>query len=991
MKKVVLMVLLIALTFSVRAQRTCATTEVNQLNKSPEQIRLEEANFEEWLLQKRAQMVSQNALQGPTETVIYQIPVVVHIIHNGEAIGTGLNISDEQIAAQIEALNLDFRHLNADSVNTLALFQPLMADVGFEFVLAKRDPLGLPTTGIERVNGNSSIWSFGQNAILKSLSYWSSDDYFNIWVAPLGTNNLGWAEFPTSTIIDGVNEVAVNNSLTDGIVINTLTFGSAEIYPQGNYLATFNLGRTTTHEVGHFFGLRHIWGDGNCSVDDFVADTPNTNDPYLYCPPAGSSTNSCAAEVSMYMNYMEYVDDRCMNLFSLGQKDRMLVVVNNSPRRASLLTSLALLPPPVTDIAVTAIPSPDLGVCDNNILPTVTIRNTGTSLVTEVVLSMDVNQVEQVQQTFAVSLLASTDTTLVLPGFILAQFGTLSFSAKALSVNGQDDSIAGNNSFSKDIFFSEVVTAIVEDFNVWPQSWAIRTDAPVSKWNFLQAPNVVITNTAAVLNYYKNNSPFLDQLVSPIIDLSAYTKPTLLFDYAYGEVKGMSDRLAVVVSLDCGNTFQDTLFVKSGSDLATTEIPVKFTPSGPIDWQTTALDLSAYISQPIQIAFIGKSAGGNNIYLDNFLLVDEGYQDVSLKGLLNESAAFGNDIGSIGLIVENTGAVAIANLTIDVTEDINLISSQSFSNLNLLPGERTTLFIDNKITVGRHDVLIKHTLDDEVAANNQLQVVVNFLALKEFIPYRDRFNSGTWNELNNWTSSSPNSNDDWQIWPLTNDFLFYPAFSPGNAGLHHWLVLPLFSFGNVNVAALQYKVAYASNELNNEVLRIWASINNGESFDLVETSTSTQMATYTSADDWYPTIPSDWSDRFVDLSDFASNEDVLIAFEAIDGDGSNIYLDDIELFIANEPNLVEIEDNQMAIYPNPVTDNSARISFNLTNKQDVSVRIIDAIGNTISDQRFTNVLNQTYALELNTQRNGIYIIQAIGADFSDVLRILVSH
>jgi Pregnancy-associated plasma protein-A/Secretion system C-terminal sorting domain len=991
MKKVVLIVFLVALTFSVRAQRTCATTEVNQLNKSTEQLRLEKASFEEWLVQKRAQFVTQNGLQGPAETVIYQIPVVVHIIHNGEAIGNGYNISDAQIASQIEALNRDFRHLNADSINTPALFQPLMADIGFEFVLAKRDPLGLPTNGIKRVNGNSTIWSFGQNAILKSLSYWSSDDYFNIWVAPLGANNLGWAEFPTSTIINGVNDVAVNNSLTDGIVINSKAFGSVEIYPQGNYLPGFNLGRTTTHEVGHFFGLRHTWGDGNCGVDDFVADTPNTNDPYYYCPPDGSFTNSCAAEVSMYMNYMEYVDDRCMNLFSLGQKDRMVIVVNNSPRRASLLSSLALLPPPVTDIAVIDIPSPDLGVCDNNILPTVTIRNTGTSLVTEVVLSIYVDQVEQVQQTFAVSLLASTDTTLVLPGFILTQFGNLSFAAKALFVNGQIDNILGNNSFSKDIFFSEVVTAIVEDFNVWPQSWAIRTDAPVSKWNFLQAPNVVITNTAAVLNYYQNNSPFLDQLVSPIIDLSAYSKPTLLFDHAYAEIAGFSDRLAVVVSLDCGNTFQDTLFLKSGSALATTEIPVKFTPSGPIDWRTNTLDLSAYVSQPIQIAFIGKSAGGNNIYLDNFLLVDEGYQDASLKGLLNESAAFGANIGSLGLIVENTGLATINNLTIEVSEGTNLISSQPFTNLNLLSGERRTLFFDNKITTGKHNLIIRHTLNDKVAANNQLQVSANFLALKESIPYREKINSGTWNEVNDWTTSSPNGNNNWQIWPLSNDFLFYPAFEQGNTGLHHWLVLPKFSFGIANVAALQFKVAYASNELNNEALRIWASINNGESFELVETLTNKEMSTYTSAADWYPVIPTDWINKFVDLSDFAGEEDVFIAFEAIDGDGSNIYLDDIELFIANEPNMIKIGDDQIAVYPNPVSDNSTRISFNLTTKQDVNIRIIDAVGNTISNQRFTNVLNQTYPLELNTQRNGIYIIQAIGVDFNDVLRILVSR
>ena len=394
MKKVVLFVFMATLTFSVRAQRTCATTEVNQLNKSTEQLLLEKEAFEEWLVQKRGQFVTQNALQDLTETTVYQIPVVVHVIHNGEAEGVGINITKEQIDAQIASLNIDFRHLNADSTNTPAGFQPLMADIGFEFVLAKQDPNGLPTNGITRTNGNQSIWSFGENDELKALSYWSTDDYFNLWVAPLGTTWLGWAEYPTSAIIDGVNDVALNDALTDGVVINTLAFGSQDLYPQGNYLSNFDLGRTTTHEVGHFFGLRHVWGDGGCSVDDFVTDTPQTDGPYYNCPSEGTLTRSCLINPSMYMNYMDYVNDDCMNLFSFGQKDRMVIVVNNSPRRASLLTSTALEPPPSLDASVTAIPSPVDGICDNHIYPTITILNSGLTVITEMVLSISLDQVE---------------------------------------------------------------------------------------------------------------------------------------------------------------------------------------------------------------------------------------------------------------------------------------------------------------------------------------------------------------------------------------------------------------------------------------------------------------------------------------------------------------------------------------------------------------------------------------------------------------------
>lgn len=991
MKKVVLIAFMLTLAFTVRAQRTCATTEVNQLNKTTEQIHLEKEAFEKWMVQRQALVVTQNALQATSETTVYQIPVVVHIIHNGEAEGVGFNITKEQIDAQIAALNIDFRHLNPDSVNTPAIFQPLMADIGLEFVLAKRDPDGLPTNGIIRKDGNQAVWTFSENSELKALSYWSSDDYFNIWVAPLGTSWLGWAEFPTSEIIDGVNEEAEDNPLTDGVVINTLAFGSEETYPQGNYFSDFNLGRTATHEVGHFFGLRHIWGDGGCGVDDYVTDTPDADNSTSFCPVVGPGTTSCGSQ-DMFMNYMDYVHDDCMNLFSLGQKERMVIVVNNSPRRASLLTSLGLVPPPPLDAAVTAIPSPEIGVCDSQIFPIVSIQNIGVATITEVKLSILLDQVERGQQTFPVSLSTLQDTTLTLPDFFLAQFGAQNISAKILLVNGRKDDLAENDILSKDLFYSEVVTVMHEDFTSWPESWAIRTEAPVSQWNFLQAPNVVIENTAAVLSYYENSSSFLDHLVSPVIDLSSYSKPYFLFDYAYGQIAGFNDMLAVTVSLDCGNTFQDTLLLRAGSELATTQIPVRFTPSGPVDWQTAVLDLSTYGSQSIQVAFVGNSDGGNNIYLDNFFLVDEGYEDISIKGLLNESAAYDASINSLGIIIENTGATMVDNLTIEVKEGTSLISSQEFSNLNLLPEERQTLFLDNQIASGNHDLVINHLLNDAVSANNQLLVTANLLNFKEKIPFREKFNNGDWNDINNWTVTSPIDNVDWQIWPQSNDFLYYPAYSQGNNGLHDWLVLPMLDFSSTNLASLQYKIAYASNDLNNEVLRIWVSINNGESYDyLLESLTGQQMATSSSNSEWYPVIEDDWSTRFIDLSEFAGEENVLIAFEAIDGDGNNLYLDDIELFLADEPNMIDIEENQMAIYPNPVSNLNARISFYLNIKQDVDIRILDVQGNVISNQHLKDVLNQTYPLELSTQRSGIYLIQATGSSFNDVMRIFVNY
>ena len=170
------------------AQRNCATVEYMQSLRKNNPGFENPSQFEDWMKQKieeknRPQTLRLNSVK---ETVI-KIPVVVHVIHNGEPYGTGSNISDEQIISQIEALNEDFRRQNADADQTLIIFQPVAADTEIEFVLAKQDPDGLPTTGIVRVRGTRDSWTDSTDSELKSLSYWPAEDYMNIWVAVIST------------------------------------------------------------------------------------------------------------------------------------------------------------------------------------------------------------------------------------------------------------------------------------------------------------------------------------------------------------------------------------------------------------------------------------------------------------------------------------------------------------------------------------------------------------------------------------------------------------------------------------------------------------------------------------------------------------------------------------------------------------------------------------------------------------------------------------
>ena len=317
MRGLCLLVLLLV-SQDILGQRHCGTVQYQEILLRKNIIRQDKNQFENWLKKKIDQRKASPA-NGRTKEII-TIPVVVHIVHNGESIGVGRNIPDAQIQSQIDVLNEDFRRLNADASNTPSVFQPVAADIEIQFAMAQRDPEGLPTNGIVRVNGNREEWLLTDNYDLKTLSNWPTEDYLNMWVTAIGGDLLGYAQFPVSDELGGL-EIASSSALTDGIVMDFRAFGSIDKYPPANLSSQYNLGRTTTHEVGHYLGLRHTWGDGGCNVDDFCNDTPNSSQRHLGLgsPCTFPNTSSCGSD-DMFQNYMAFTDDVCMNLFTEDQK-----------------------------------------------------------------------------------------------------------------------------------------------------------------------------------------------------------------------------------------------------------------------------------------------------------------------------------------------------------------------------------------------------------------------------------------------------------------------------------------------------------------------------------------------------------------------------------------------------------------------------------------------------------------------------------------------
>jgi hypothetical protein len=281
------------------ARRGCASQEVleAQLKADPTlAIRMNqiEAFTNNQLLTKRL-------VNGKIE-----IPVVVNVLYRT----TAENISATQIQSQIDVLNKDFNALNSDYNSVPALFAGVKANVGITFVLD------------QVIRKSTTKTSWGTNDAMKKvaqggLAPTSPTTKLNLWSCTIGNNILGYAQFPGGA------------AATDGVVIDPRYFGLS-----GTANAPFNLGRTGTHEVGHWLNLRHIWGDATCG-SDLVADTPTHNEEN-YGNPAYPHYSTCSGTpVEMTMNYMDYTNDNAMYMFSNGQKSRIAAIfVTGGPRAA---------------------------------------------------------------------------------------------------------------------------------------------------------------------------------------------------------------------------------------------------------------------------------------------------------------------------------------------------------------------------------------------------------------------------------------------------------------------------------------------------------------------------------------------------------------------------------------------------------------------------------------------------------------------------------
>jgi hypothetical protein len=516
------------------------------------------------------------------------IPVVFHVLHlNGTE-----NISDAQIQSAVAVLNIDYRKQNSDTTQIVTQFKNLAADVNVEFVLASLDPNGKCTNGITRHYDVHTDWDTDPSYYTYT---WPPEKYLNIYVVRSMTNS-GAAAY---TFLPGSVPAAM-----DAIVALDNYVGKIGTSSNGR-------SRTLTHEVGHWLGLSHIWGNTNnpgvACGDDGVNDTPITKG-HSFCNLSSGSTCSPTI-VENIQNYMDY--SGCPRMFTIGQSNLMNgILASSTASRSNVVSASNLLATGVTNPNYNCAPKPEF--------------------VSSAPYTCEGHQITFTDYSYNGTVTAWEWTSIAASNISLLQLGTLTFTNTGL----QPVKLKVSNSFGSDsltkINYVTVMAAngstvnVIQDFETgtYPNNqWIASIPQMGSGYVATSTVGASGSNCMYINNYFDNpNAPV--NLITPNYDLNNVTGAQLSFKYAYAQKGNSVDELSVYVSTNCGQTWTN-MYTLAGSGMATSPLPVNIAPYVPLssDFKTQLISLAPYQGNTdvhFRFEFTSDPGGaGNNFYLDD--------------------------------------------------------------------------------------------------------------------------------------------------------------------------------------------------------------------------------------------------------------------------------------------------------------------------------------------------------------------------------------
>ncbi len=679
-------------------------------------------------------------------TSVVYIPVVFHIVLPNPYV-----IGDDAVKSQIDQMNIDFAGLNADSTNIPAAFQSLRGHSLIQFVLAKRTPSGALSNGIDRVSGTATgnpnnVTDSIKRTSLGGADAWDPNSYLNIWVGDLSGDQgvLGYTQIPGS-----------GPSNDDGVFCNRLGFGISSCN-----INNYNKGRTIVHELGHYFGLNHIWGDdenesNKCSGDDFraltndgstyflptslynpsgkgntaddIGDTPNQSIASNDCT-TGIKTDACSSSAPgiMYQNYMDYTFDNCYSMFTKQQVARMEYVLDNF--RAGLKTSVAGTVPSnaVTRDAAPVLPVNPGGIetsgcnsiyypstltCAGDITPKVLIRNNGINTINSLTVGYTLNGGAPVLVTLNPNLLFG-ETQIATFQTIAVSTGSYTFKFFTANVNGGgSDQVTTNDTLTTVLSVpNPVALPLVEGFETTsfpPPGWSITNSNNSNQSWKRTTPGNNSAHSMYIDNFNNNTDGQVDEIRTPKLNLSGTDAVLINFDLAHKNYPGtdFNDRLEVLVSNDCGATFT-SYFDKAGAALSTAgSSSDAYTNPAPGDWKTQQITLNGSILSTgnIIVMFRNTSDYGNNIFIDNISIRQVTSRDLSVIAINPPSTTDCNKPITPIATIQNVGYSTITGFKVSYTVDNGTPSQTVVSGATLTQGQQMNVTLNTFTpSVGQH-------------------------------------------------------------------------------------------------------------------------------------------------------------------------------------------------------------------------------------------------------------------------------------------------
>lgn len=876
--------------------------------------------------------IQQAALQNSNRVMALEdtVAVVIHVIGSATLQS---QITDAILQSQIDTLNVDYQGKNADSTRIPAHFKPFYGKMGITFLLAKTDPNGLPTTGIER-RTNAVTFTAGTADNAKrfangGLDGWDGTKYLNLWVVAFSDNILGISVFPGDP----------RNLNLHGFVCDYRAFGSnaSYLYPE------YNKGRTTTHELGHFLNLRHIWGDdtnpvnvcgaSGCTGTDFPGAPAGQDDTPNQCAavfgdadPTGTGvirTDACTPSGSgiMYQNFMDYGDDIALVMFTQGQNARMETAFT-SPDRGPLLTSTAYNPPasaPGNDARISAILAPTDGAvvgCGTTVTPSVTIQNMGTATLTSARINVMVNGTAQTTPfpyNWTGSLATGQSATVSLPA-VTVPLGAIALKIYTSLPNNVVDANAANDTSTVNISRVDPSTLPVSnDFEAafLPTGWStINPDGDELEWIWA-TPGTGGTGTgaAATDNYNNNAIGSTDDLRTPYIantGLLPTDSVLVTFDLAhkyYSSIFGdAADRLQILVTNDCGATYT-TLFDKGGPALATAGgssaiygVPVAS------DWknQQVSIGQNIFSAGAFQIVFRNVNDYGNVIWVDNINVIMKPRKDLQASAATRPATQECGTSIAPSFTVRNNGGQAISAFKVGYVLNNSAPVIVAVNN-SLAPGASYTHTFpavtmpagNNTIKLFGADPLSAEGGVDGTPSNDTITRTFFISAVVNSV--REGFEGAAFAPAG-WVLLNPNNNNTWlKASPGSNSSsaAFIDNWTSNTTGQIDALQPQLISVPGADGLEISFDVAHRNYPGALDRLEVQVSTNCGSTFTTVYNKSGATLATGSATEDAYLTpLASEWRKERVVANVTGT---VLVRFRNVSDWGNNIFLDNINI------------------------------------------------------------------------------------------------